>query len=150
MIILNENLELNEENTLSHLRYPFTLEKDYKALKINLKYDPTNVPKEYGKERLRECVNKYMPEGDFSEEMRKHVLNSEIENLITTSLLYEGKFVGAYHNKSNHQEIIVSKEKSSPGYKKFEAKEGNYEFVLSMHSSNSPIKADFTVEAIDE
>lgn len=150
MIILDEKLDLNEENTLSHIRYPFTLDKDYKALKINLNYDPTNVPKDYGKEKLRECVDKYMPKEHFTEEMRNHILNSEIENLITTSLLYEGKFVGAYHNKSNHQEIIVSKEKSSPGYKKFEVKEGNYEFVLSMHSSNSPIKADFTVEAIDE
>lgn len=150
MIILDENLKLDDKDTLTHLRYPFSLDRDYKAIKINLDYDPSNVPKESSMEKLRECANKYMPKEDYSQEDRDDILNSKIANLITTSLLYEGKFVGAYHNKANHQEIIVSKDKSSPGYKKFDIKKGNYEFVLSMHSSNSKINAHFSLEAIDD
>lgn len=150
MIVLDENLKLDDKDTLTHLRYPFSLDRDYKAIKINLDYVPSNVPKESSMEKLRECANKYMPKEDYSQEERDDILNSKISNLITTSLLYEGKFVGAYHNKANHQEIIVSKDKSSPGYKKFAVKKGNYEFVLSMHSSNSKIKAHIKLEAIDD
>lgn len=150
MIIIDKSLKLDEKDTLTHLRYPFSLDRDYKAIKINLDYDPTNVPKEYAKEKLRECVDKYMPKEDYSQEDRDGILDSEVSNFLTTSLLYEGKFVGAYHNKDNHQEIIVSKDKSSPGYKKFDIKKGKYEFILSMHSSNSPIDAHFSLEAIDE
>lgn len=150
MIILDENLKLDDKDTLTHLRYPFSLDRDYKAIKINLDYDPSNVPKESSMEKLRECANKYMPKEDYSQEERDDILNSKIANLLTTSLLYEGKFVGAYHNKDNHQEIIVSKDKSSHGYKKFAVKKGNYEFILSMHSSNSKINAHFSLEAIDD
>lgn len=150
MIILDENLKLDDKDTLTHLRYPFSLDRDYKAIKINLDYDPSNVPKESSMEKLRECANKYMPKEDYSQEDRDDILNSKIANLLTTSLLYEGKFVGAYHNKANQQEIIVSKDKSSPGYKKFDVKKGNYEFILSMHSSNSKINAHFSLEAIDD
>lgn len=150
MIILDEKLKLDDKDTLTHLRYPFSLDRDYKAIKINLDYDPTNVPREYSLEKLRECVDKYMPEEDYSQEDRDDILDSEVSNFLTTSLLYEGKFVGAYHNKNNHQEIIVSKDKSSPGYKKFAVKKGDYEFILSMHSSNSKINAHFSLEAIDD
>ena len=150
MIVLDENLILDDKDTLTHLRYPFIMDRDYKAIKINLDYDPSDVPKEYGKQSLKECVDKYMPEEDYSQEDRDDILNSKIANLLTTSLLYEGKFVGAYHNKANQQEIIVSKDKSSPGYKKFDIKKGNYEFILSMHSSNSKINAHFSLEAIDD
>lgn len=150
MIILDENLNLDDKDTLTHLRYPFSLDKDYSAIKIKLDYDPTHVPKEIGIEKLKECVAKYMPEGDYSQEERDEILDSEVSNFLTSSLLYQGRFVGAYHNKSNHQEIIISKEKSSPGYKKFAVKNGKYEFILSMHSSNSKIKAHFSLEAIDD
>mgnify|MGYP006964238172 CR=1 FL=1 len=151
MIILDEHLKLNREDTLTHRRFPFELDKEYEKIIINFSYSPSLVPDDEGRvEILREAIDKYMPEGEFSKEEREDTLNHQIENFLTTSLFYEGEFVGAYHNKNNNQEIIISEKEASRGYKKTPIRVGSYEFVVSMHSCNSPVDSKFTLEALDE
>lgn len=150
MIILDKDLKLDRGDTLTHKRYPFTLDKNYQKIRINMTYSPTRVPENERIEILKECIDKYMPKGEFSKKEREDTLKSQIENFITTSLFYEGNFIGDYHNKNNEQEIIISPKKSSLGYKKTDIKAGAYEFVLSMHSCNSKVNCKFSLEALDE
>ncbi|WP_394268562.1 hypothetical protein [Anaerococcus nagyae] len=150
MIILDKDLKLDRGDTLTHKRYPFTLDKNYQKIRIKMTYSPTRVPENERIEILKECIDKYMPKGEFSKKEREDTLKSQIENFITTSLFYEGNFIGAYHNKNNEQEIIISPKKSSLGYKKTDIKAGAYEFVLSMHSCNSKVNCKFSLEALDE
>ena len=130
MLIIDEDLKLNKKDNLSHRRFPFTLDHSFDKLIIKLSYAPRFVPSDEKENILAEAAN--------------------IENFITTSLFYEREFVGAYHNKINDQEIMISHEFSSHGYKKFAIKPGAYEFVLSMHSCNSNVDAKISVEAIND
>lgn len=150
MKIINQKLNLDITDTLTHRRFPFTLDEPFDKLVIHLAYDPRLVPTEIGKNLAIECVDRDLPAGVFDEATRADVKTSTIENFITVSLLHEGNFVGDYHNKNNNQEIIVSKEKSSLGYKKLEILPGSYELVLSMHSCNCPVEVDLSLEAINE
>ncbi|WP_416334839.1 hypothetical protein ACKRLN_08275 [Anaerococcus sp. DFU013_CI05] len=150
MQIIDENLKLNKNDSLTHRRFPFKLEENFDRIIIKLSYSPTHVGQGENIEVLEEAVEKYLSDEIYSEEDRKGTLDANIENFLTTSLFYEGKFVGAYHNKVNDQEIVVSREFSSRGYKKFDVRAGSYEFVLSMHSCNSDVDAKISLEAIDE
>lgn len=150
MLIIDENLNLSKEDSLTHKRFPFVLDKDCDKLIIKLSYSPTQVPDDEKIDPLKEAVDKYLQDDIYSEEDRAGTLDANVENFLTTSLFYEGKLVGAYHNKINDQEITVSKDYSSRGYKKFDISPGSYEFVLSMHSCNSKVLAKISLEAIDE
>lgn len=150
MQIIEENLKLNKNDSLTHRRFPFKLDESYDRLVIKLSYSPTHVPYGENIEVLEEAVEKYLTDEIYSDEDRSGTLGANIENFLTTSLFYEGKFIGAYHNKANDQEIVISPEFSSRGYKKFEINSGSYEFVLSMHSCNSGVDAKISLEAINE
>lgn len=150
MIVLDKELKFDKKDTLSHKRFPFSLDKTYKKIKIKMTYSPSHVAENESRKILKECIAKYMPEGEFSQKEREDTLKRQVENFITTSLFYEENFIGAYHNKNNDQEIIVSSKISSPGYKKTEIKPGNYEFVLSLHSCNSKVNCRFSLEVFNE
>lgn len=150
MQIINENLKLNKNDSLTHRRFPFNLDENYDRLIIKLSYSPSHVPKGENIDVLKEAVEKYLQDDIYSDEDRTGTLDANIENFLTTSLFYEGKFVGAYHNKVNDQEIVISQEYSSRGYKKFDIKSGSYEFVLSIHSCNSNVEAKIFLEAVNE
>lgn len=150
MLIIDENLKLNKEDSLTHRRFPFVLDKKFDRLIIKLSYSPILVPDDEKIDPLKEAVNKYLQDSIYTDTDRAGTLDANVENFLTTSLFYEGKFVGAYHNKVNDQEITVSKDYSSRGYKKFDVSPGSYEFVLSMHSCNSKVIAKISLEAIDE
>ena len=150
MQIIEENLKLNKNDSLTHRRFPFKLDESYDRLVIKLSYSPTHVPYGENIEVLEEAVEKYLSDEIYSDEDRTGTLDANVENFLTTSLFYEGRFVGAYHNKTNDQEITISKDYSSRGYKKFDIKAGSYEFVLSMHSCNSKVVAKISLEAINE
>lgn len=150
MYIIDEKLDLDIRDTLTHKRFPFNLERTYDKLIIKLSYSPALVPDDEKREILEEAIEKYLPLGEYSQREREDTLNARIENFLTTALFYEGKFIGAWHNKSTDQEIIVSKYFASKGYHKAAITPGSYELVLSMHSANSKITGKLSLEVIDE
>ena len=150
MIILDENINLDENDTLSHKRFPFTLEKSFDRLIIKMAYYPRLVDEIDKKASLKEAVEKYLQDPIYTEQDREGTMDAKVENFLTTSLFYEGKFLGAYHNKNNDIRIFLSENESSLGYKKTPIKPGAYEFVLSMHACHSNVLANITLEAIDD
>lgn len=150
MLIIDENLKLDRSDSLTHKHFNFELDKNFDKLIIKLSYSPTKVPDDEKVDSLKEAVDRYLQDDIYTEEDRTGTLDANVENFLTTSLFYEGEFVGAYHNKTNDQEITISKNYSSRGYKTFDIKAGTYEFVLSMHSCNSKVVAKISLEAINE
>lgn len=150
MIIIKEELDLNKNDNLTHRRFPFKLNQAFDKIIIKLSYGPRFIPDKQKIDILEEAVEKYLSDPIYTDEERRGTLEAKVENFLTTSLFSQGKFLGAYHNKANYQEIIVSKEYSSRGYKKHEINPGNYELVLSMHSCNCNVKANLSLEAIND
>lgn len=147
MKILDKSLELDEKDTLSHLRYFFTLDSNYNDMIIKLRYSPRVVPLELEEGKIEKCINKYIPP-NYIDGIKKFVDNFKIENLITTSLKYDGNLIGGWHNKSNDQVIKISEKFSSHGYRKFKIQQGKYELVISLHSVNCPVKIEFSLEVV--
>ena len=150
MLIIDENLKLTRKDNLTHRRFAFDINEGFDMLIIKLSYSPTQVLGDEKVNTLKEAIEKYLKDDIYTDEDRYGTLNANIENFLTTSLFYEGEFVGAYHNKVNNQEIIVSTDYSSRGYKKHEISPGNYELVLSMHACNSEVIAKISLEAVNE
>lgn len=150
MIIIDKEFNLDIGNTLSHMSIPFRLDRKFDYMNIKLLYNPRLVPKEEAKPLIEQCINRYLTrevDKDILEEYKESI---EIENLITISLFYEGKYIGAWHNKSNNQDIIISEKASSLGFVKTEIKQGNWEAKLNFHSVNTDVEVKFMIELNDE
>lgn len=145
MIFLEKEFDLGFEDSQTHLRIPFNLKENYQEMTIKFDYSPRLASEEFSAPLVEESVEKFYPK-ELREEVKEGMQGFQIENFITTSLIYEEKFIGAWHNKSNNQEIKISKDFSSLGYKKHDILPGNYELTLSIHSANCPIKDHLALE----
>ncbi|MDD7306105.1 MAG: hypothetical protein PUG67_05920 [Peptoniphilaceae bacterium] len=147
MILLNDTLQLDNKNTLSHKKYIIKLARAYDQLLIKMCYSPAYVDQEKSDILIKSCIDKYVP--DFYKNSFENINNFKVENLITTSLKYENEYLGAYHNKTSNQEIIISPKMSSLGYISHDVLAGDYALTLSFHSVNSEITLKLLVEAKD-
>lgn len=148
-MIIEKKYNFNIENTLSNIRIPIELEDDFDYIKINLSYNPNNVPKELTRHLVDKCLNDYIAKYVHDKSVEDILLNKRddiiIENLITVNLFYEGKYVGGWHNKSNNQNIFISQNEATLGFSKMQIKKGYWEIRLSLHSVNSPVQVDLKI-----
>lgn len=150
MIIIENQYVFNTNDARTHIEIPFTLGREYESLKIVLKYDPGITPYDLTRKIANAAEEIFIPEEERQGAMKEFIENLILENTITTSLRYEGKYLGAWHNKSPNQEIYISKDKSFVGYVKQEILPGSYLLILSLHSINCTVNASLSVEVYDE
>jgi hypothetical protein len=63
--------------------------------------------------------------------------NEELKNLATFSIYHENEYIGCAHRSLDKQTIIISQEKSSPGFKTTKVNQGQWEIVISFHGINT-------------
>ena len=78
--------------------------------------------------------------------MMDNAHNMSLENLITVSLSLNNNFIGSWHNKSNDQTCIISKDYVTYGFIKTQIVKGNYEVQLNPHHIGCDIEGSISVE----
>ena len=147
MKVLQTNLKLNTSYNQVNIKFPFTLEEDYEKLIIKFNYSPRLVDKEIAYPKIIKTIQRDIPKTSKNyQEMMDNANNMSLENLITVSLSLNNNFIGSWHNKSNDQTCIISKDYVTYGFIKTQIVKGNYEVQLNPHHIWCDIEGSISVE----
>lgn len=131
-VIQERIVDLTEKNHQSNILMPFTIDEKAEKIQIDFSYTPQVVKEETALRKIEQALEVYVPE----EEMKKWGTTRRylpLRNFITLSLMFEGKYIGAYHNKEAMQKVIISDSFSSKGFSKQAIDKGQWELQLNAH-----------------
>lgn len=141
-----ETLFLSHKDNKKNIGVPFKLEASAEKIRIFFSYGPSHSDDEVARAQIVEGFEKYALE-DFTEEIIEDYL--PIENFITLSLSFNGEYLGSHHNKAKQQEIVITAEEASLGFKPTEIAAGNWEVQLNCHCiASENIQAKIKIEVI--
>lgn len=129
-LILENELNLSPTDTAKNFELEFELKSDYKSLKITHNYNPRVLEDVAVKKIIvREAFSKYeIPEENF-----EIMVDSNITNLITLSLVRENEYIGVAHRGANEQVHIISDEGSSFGFINTKINNGTWKAIVNVH-----------------
>lgn len=133
-ILLNVEGTLSTDNSKSHIRYPFRIERDVNVLYIEFSYTPkeeTDI--DNAKKIIVECLKKYTLDSiEHISGIWQNYL--PVTNLLTLSLDDPEKFRGAAHRPSHCQQIYISENEATDGFIPGKIIEGDWLLTLSVHA----------------
>lgn len=129
-LILENKLNLSPKDTAKNFELEFETLDNYKSLKITHNYSPRVLEDEEVKQTIvREAFSKY----DIPEENFGKMMNSNITNLVTLSLVSENGYIGVAHRGTNEQVHIISNEGSSFGFINTKITKGIWKAIVNVH-----------------
>lgn len=141
-----ENLFLSHKDNKKNISVPFKLLSSAKKLRIFFNYAPSHSDDAIAKAQVEEGFKKYSLE-DYKDEKIEDYL--PIENFITLSLSFNGEYLGSHHNKAKQQEIVVTAEEASLGFKPTEIAAGDWELQLNCHCiASEHVQAEIKIEVL--
>ncbi|UUX33471.1 hypothetical protein [Fundicoccus culcitae] len=147
MKIVDLTIQLGKFDTQTNIKIPFELNQTYTQLTIYFNYSPNKSSDDVAISQLEEAVVKYALPGSRPEDYQ--VANFlPVDNLITLSLSKNGRYLGAHHNKSNDQTIVISAASASHGFWPVDVDAGRWELQLNCHCvASKVVKANVRIEA---
>ncbi len=138
--ILKRQLTVLKKDESTHKKINITIEDEAERLEIKFRYNPrvTTDENDINNSFKKEICEMTEEERIF---LKNRYLNGQeiLKNLATLSLYHDGDYIGCGHRGCSEEKIILSKEKSSPGYKKISDIKGKWEMIISLHGINTDI-----------
>lgn len=148
MSIFELDLRLGEYDTQTNVKIPFEIRNKYSELIIHFSYSPDKSKDDVARRQVEDALRKY-DQADYASVKRLAYDHLPIDNLITLSLSKNGKYLGAHHNKRNHQEISINNETASFGFWPVEVEPADWELQLNCHCiASKEVEAKIRIEAI--
>lgn len=136
--ILDKELSISKIDEKTHKKIFFNIEKEMSEIKIEFKYSPNiaidknNIMEAFSCDRCEMTSEEAL---FFKEEYLNG--NKKLKNLATLSLYQEDEYMGCAHRGLDKQEIFISAENSTPGFKTSKVKKGQWEIIISIHGLNT-------------
>lgn len=141
-----ENIFLSYKDNKKNVSIPFHLPKSAKKLRIFFSYTPSHSEDAIAKAQVEEGLKRYSLE-DYKDERIEDYL--PIENFITLSLSLNGEYLGSHHNKAKRQEVVLTAEEASLGFKPTEIASGDWELQLNCHCiASENVQVEIKIEVI--
>lgn len=144
-VIINKALVIKPEDNQTNIPIRFTLNKEYSKMIIQYQYGPSHASAEESYRLVKEALRKYYSQDTDSSDADINK-NIPVENLVTLSMSYDGKYVGARHTKERIQEVTITQSESSLGFPAHPIYKGEWEVQLNVHCiASEKINAFITV-----
>lgn len=145
ILLIDEKFIFTPSLNQTHKIISFNLDREYESLLINFSYNPKKSTKDEGVFNKQMAIDRYLPDELKNKDVISDLLGAELNNLITLSLRKGDDFIGNYHNQKNNQEIRISEEFSSRGFRPYKLEVGSYDLILSFHNILTDVKARLKV-----
>lgn len=138
--IFKKHFTVSKKDESTHKKINIIIDDEADRLEIKFQYASKVTSSE---EDINNSFKKEICE--MTEEERifikdRYLKGEEIlKNLATLSLYHDGDYIGCGHRGCSEEKIIISKEESSPGYKKTSDIKGKWEMIISLHGINTDI-----------
>lgn len=147
-IIFNqyETLFLSYKDNKKNISVPFHLPSSANKIRIFFNYSPSHSDDDIAKAQVADGFKRYALEDYSNETIDDHL---PVENFITLSLSLHGEYLGAHHNKAKHQEIVLTADEASLGFRPTEITAGDWELQLNCHCiASETVHAEIKIEVI--
>lgn len=146
MEILDLTIQLDATKTQTNFKIPFKVPQSAEKLVIHFHYSPNQSRDDVAIAQLERAISKYALAGYSTEQLQVEYY-LPVDNLITLSLTKNGQYLGAHHNKSNNQTIIISQETASHGFWPIIIESAQWELQLNCHCiASHMVQANVRIE----
>lgn len=137
--VLKKTLRVHPEDDKTNIRVDFDLAEDFNSLVFECSYSPKTIADpELAHQAVLASIGRYVPRWQlplYEGHLQKVV---HLVNHLTFSLDYENTYLGCAHRHPARQTHVISAEKSSPGFLRFQPRRGRYRVAINVHSITSP------------
>lgn len=149
MTILDKTLIITPRDDKSNIVVPFTLPGDAERMIIACRFEPKVIEdKALARQAALANIGRYVPRYQLPLYQKEQADSVNLVNHLTLSLDCGEEYLGCAHRHAPEQTHEISESFSSPGFRRFRPRAGEYQAVINVHSVTSKeVRYHITVEA---